>query len=132
MSKRCRAIGKTGKDRGNWRNWRPLPNYTMVDKLHHLACMIWPMALNIKNAEVERLATEIAHITGETKTEAIRKALVERKGQLRTHICEEDRRVRLLRFLERDVWPRVPRRVLGRRLTKKQREEILGYGSQGV
>lgn len=33
------------------------------------------MALNIKNREVERLAAEIAALTGESKTEAIRRAL---------------------------------------------------------
>ena len=30
------------------------------------------MALNLKNAEVERLAAEVARLTGESKTEAIR------------------------------------------------------------
>jgi antitoxin VapB len=89
------------------------------------------MALNIKNPEVERLAAEVAKITGESKTEAIRKALTERKSRLGSPVAE-DRRVKLLRFLERDVWPNVPQRVLGRRLTKKQREEILGYGPRGV
>ena len=33
------------------------------------------MALNLKNDEVERLATEVARLTGESKTEAIRQAL---------------------------------------------------------
>ena len=33
------------------------------------------MALNLKNEEVERLATEVARMTGESKTEAIRRAL---------------------------------------------------------
>ena len=90
------------------------------------------MALNIKNPEVERLATEIAKVTGETKTEVIRKALVERKGRLASQVIPVDRRAKLLRFLERDVWPKVPRRVLGRRLSKKDREDMLGYGSRGV
>jgi len=90
------------------------------------------MALNIKNHEVERLAEEVARATGESKTEAIRKALLERKGRLASQVVPEDRRARLRRFLEQDVWPRVPRRVLGRRLTKKQREDILGYGPRGV
>jgi antitoxin VapB len=90
------------------------------------------MALNIKNPEVERLADEVARATGESKTEAIRKALLERKGRLASHVVPEDRRARLRRFLERDVWPKVPRRILGRRLTKKQREDILGYGPRGV
>jgi antitoxin VapB len=90
------------------------------------------MRLNIRNAEVERLADEIARATGETKTEAIRKALLERKGRLASQAVPEDRRARLRRFLERDVWPKVPRRVLGRRMRKKHREDILGYGPRGV
>jgi hypothetical protein len=36
------------------------------------------MALNIKNVEVERLAEEFARFAGETKTEAVRRALEER------------------------------------------------------
>jgi antitoxin VapB len=39
------------------------------------------MALNIKNPEVERLATEVALLARETKTEAIRRALEERKAR---------------------------------------------------
>jgi hypothetical protein len=41
------------------------------------------MALNLKNAEVERLAAEVARLTGESKTEAIRRALYERKQRLK-------------------------------------------------
>src|SRR5215208_644444 len=40
------------------------------------------VALNIKNAEVERLAEEVARLTGESKTEAVRRALSERKQRL--------------------------------------------------
>jgi hypothetical protein len=36
------------------------------------------MGFNLKNPEVERLAAEIAAMMGETKTEAIRRALEER------------------------------------------------------
>lgn len=103
----------------------------MVDKLHlepHSAFM----ALNIKNTEVEQLAAEVADMTGETKTEAIRKALLERRGRLDSAQTVEERRKRLLRFLEREVWPKVPEKVLGRKVTKKEREEILGYGREGV
>ncbi len=39
--------------------------------------------LNIRNPEAERLATEVAELTGETKTEAVRKALEDRLVQLR-------------------------------------------------
>lgn len=36
------------------------------------------MALNIRNHETERLATELAALTGETKTRAVTEALKER------------------------------------------------------
>ncbi len=90
------------------------------------------MALNIKNSEVESLASEIAAATGETKTEAIRKALIERKVRLGSRVIPADRRGRLLRYLERDVWPKAPPRVLGRKLSKKDREDLLGYGPRGI
>ena len=41
------------------------------------------MALNLKNADVERLAAEVSRLTGESKTEAIRKALEERRRRLK-------------------------------------------------
>ncbi len=90
------------------------------------------MALNIKNHQVERLAAEVSELTGETKTEAIRKALEERRGRLAMRVLRKDRRADILRFLERDVWPLVPRGQAGRRLTRKEEDEILGYGRGGV
>ncbi|MSO83388.1 MAG: PSK operon transcription factor, partial [Acidobacteria bacterium] len=41
------------------------------------------MALNLKNPEVERLAAEVARLTGESKTEAIRRSLEERRQRLK-------------------------------------------------
>lgn len=41
------------------------------------------MALNIRNPETERLANELARETGETKTEAVTKALRDRLARLR-------------------------------------------------
>lgn len=41
------------------------------------------MALNIRNEETERLATALAKLTGETKTEAVRKALKDRLVRVR-------------------------------------------------
>ena len=49
------------------------------------------MALNIKNALVESLATEITEMTGESKTEAIRRALEERKQRLSFQVVHENR-----------------------------------------
>lgn len=40
------------------------------------------MALNIKDPEAERLVSEIAALTGESKTGAVRQALTERKQRL--------------------------------------------------
>ena len=90
------------------------------------------MALNLKNAEVERLVDEIARLTGETKTEAVRKALEERSSRLAYRVAAADRGARLRRFLEQEVWPLVPEDVRGTRLTRTQEEAILGYGEQGV
>lgn len=89
------------------------------------------MALNLKNPEVERLAAEVARLTGESKTEAIRRALDERRRRL-TRTSAGERRKRLLRFLETRVWPTVPKSQLGRRLTRREEDEILGYGAEGV
>ena len=90
------------------------------------------MALNIKDPETERLAAEVATLAGESKTRAVKVALQERKLRLAVRATRRDRGAELLRFLEEEVWPQVPRAVRGRRLTKKEREAILGYGTRGV
>ena len=90
------------------------------------------MALNIKNDEVERLAAEIARLTGESKTEAIRRALAERRQRLAYRVNPTDRQTRALRFLEHEVWPRIPADQLGRRLSRDEEDEILGYGPEGT
>ena len=89
------------------------------------------MALNLKNAEVERLAAEVARLTGETKTEAIRRSLEERRRRLKG-LAGTGRRARVLRHLESKVWPKVPKRQLGRRLSRDEEDAILGYGPDGV
>ncbi len=90
------------------------------------------MALNIKNSEVERLAAEVARLTGETKTEAVRRALVERRQRLAHRIDTADRATRQRRFLEREVWPLVPDSECGRRLTVEEEDTILGFGPDGA
>ncbi len=84
------------------------------------------MALNLKNEEVERLAAEVATLTGETKTEAIRKALEERRERLSYRIAGADRATMLAALLEVEVWPLIPRGQLGKAPTRKERAEILG------
>ena len=90
------------------------------------------MPLNIKNDEVERLAAEVAKLTGQSKTEAIRQALLARRAQLGVKDPRAVRARRLALFLERRVWPQVPAVVSRRPLTKREREKILGYGPEGV
>jgi antitoxin VapB len=90
------------------------------------------VALNIRDDEVERLATEVARITGESKTEAIRKALAERRQRLAHRVKSADGQTRALRFLDQEVWPRIPADQLGRRLSKDQEDEVLGYGPEGT
>jgi antitoxin VapB len=87
--------------------------------------------LNLKNPEVERLAAEVSDMTGESKTEAIRRALEERRRRLRGADLGV-RRERLLRFLRTRVWKVVPKDALGRRLSRAEEDAILGYGPEGV
>ena len=88
------------------------------------------MALNLKNAEVERLAAEIARMTGESKTEAVRRALEERRQRLTYRVQTGGGRGR--RFLAEDVWPEVPDGEVGRNLTRDEEDAILGYGRAGA
>ena len=89
------------------------------------------MALNIKNPEVERLAAEVAQLAHETKTEAIRKALEERRSRLAVHPSPEERLQSITEYLEREVWPYIKPEFRGKTMTKQEREEILGIGPHG-
>jgi antitoxin VapB len=89
------------------------------------------MALNIKDPETVRLAAEVAALTGETKTRAVRTALQERRARLQASEAPEARAARLHRFLEDEVWPLIPPDVRGVPISKAEREEILGIGPEG-
>jgi len=88
--------------------------------------------MNIKNEKVERLAEELATITGESKTVVILRALEERRERVANATPKRRRMAQALDFLEREIWPTVPPKLLGRRMTKKEREQILGYRRSGV
>jgi antitoxin VapB len=90
------------------------------------------MALNIKDPQTERLASEVAALAGETKTRAVRVALEQRKEQLLLRRAPARRSDNLRRFLEDEAWPQIPKDVLGSRLSRAEREAILGYGPAGV
>ncbi len=82
------------------------------------------MALNIRNPEAERLAETLARLAGETKTEAVTKALRDRLARLR--------RERAGRRLADELdeiglhCSRLPVR------DTRSPEEILGYDENGV
>lgn len=90
------------------------------------------MALNVKDEEAVRLAGEVAALTGESKTRAIRVALQERLRHLqREHETPEQRKQRLLSFLENEIWPQIPEERRNKPLTKVEEERILGIGEHG-
>jgi antitoxin VapB len=90
------------------------------------------MALNIKSPEVEELVAEVAAMTGENKTEAVRRALAERRDRLALQAVHRERGGSFLTYLEEEVWPKAPPGQLGRRLSREEDNEILGYGPEGV
>jgi antitoxin VapB len=91
------------------------------------------MALNIKDTETEKLAEEVAEMTGETKTGAVREALREKKERLELRSGnKEERRQKLRKYLETEIWPHIPEEVLDREpMSKEEIEEILGLGPEG-
>ena len=94
----------------------------------------YTMALNIKNPEAERLAAEVAGLAGESKTEAIRVALSERKEKLLLSRGAASKRERIEAVLRNRIWiwPQVDPKLLGRPILKAEREGILGYGPDGI
>ena len=85
------------------------------------------VALSIKNTEVERLVAGVVALTGESKTEAVRQALKERRARLAFREQAENRPARIRRVLEGEIWPAVPADVLGTTISRQEEEQILGY-----
>jgi len=90
------------------------------------------VALTIKNAEVERLATEVARLTGESKTQAIRVALEERRRRLSTGVDPAARKAELLRFMEEEIWSLVPPELRGQPHDSARDDAIIGYDADGL
>lgn len=82
------------------------------------------MALNIRNAEAERLAEEVASRTGETKTQAVITALQERL----VRVNRARRRTRLA-----DELAEIAGQCAGLPVRDaRSAEAILGYGDDGL
>jgi hypothetical protein len=76
------------------------------------------MALNIKARE--------------TKTEAIRRALEERKSRLALRVGRRTKSLeKMADFLQREIWSKIPPDVLGKPISKQERKGILGLGPDG-
>lgn len=65
------------------------------------------VALNIKDRETERLAAEVAALAGESKTQAVKIALQERRARLAVQGGARNRHANFVRFLETEAWPRL-------------------------
>jgi antitoxin VapB len=91
------------------------------------------MALRIEDRETEALVTEITELTGESETDALRAAARERLDRLSSQPARRKRSLEEIReWLETEVWPNIPEELRGRGISKAEREEILGYGPDGV
>ncbi len=82
------------------------------------------MALNIRNPDTERLASELARLTGETKTEAVTRAVRDR--------LERVKRLRRKRSLAEEL------QAIGKQcaalpvLDARSPDELLGYDEHGL
>lgn len=82
------------------------------------------MALNIRNDEAERLAAALAKLTGETKTEAVTKALRDRLARVRRERTGRRLADELNAIAQR--CSRLPVR------DARTADEILGYDKDGL
>jgi antitoxin VapB len=82
------------------------------------------MALNIKDAEADRLIRELVAVTGESITEAARKSFAERLQRVRRRDVTTADRARVREIIERGR-----RRQVAQALSE---DEILGYDVNGL
>ncbi len=80
------------------------------------------MGLNIKNLEVERLASEVAALTGESKTEAIRRALLDRKESLQKTVRLRTEGIQ--EWLKQSIWPSTKPEFQGKPVSKAEMDAL--------
>lgn len=84
------------------------------------------MALSLKDPETDRLAREVARLTGESLTEAVRKALAERLQR------ERLRRARPAKTLTEELNEIALRCASRPELDSRSADEIIGYDENGM
>jgi len=90
------------------------------------------MGIDFEDAEMQRLATEVAKLTGVTETAAAREALREKRERLESKPRRQTKYPTMREWMEKEIWPHVPPEELGKPpLTKAEVEEILGIGPEG-
>lgn len=82
------------------------------------------MPLNIRNKQTEQLATALAKLTGETKTEAVTQALRER--------LERTRRTRTKHRLSDEIAKIAVRCAAHPVLDARHADDIIGYDQHGI
>jgi antitoxin VapB len=99
------------------------------------------VALNIKDKETEALVNQIASLTGETTTDAVRRAAKERLERLERERARPGERPvndprrdaeTFRRFLDTEIRSQLSGKWRGKKIPKALREEWLGYGPDGV
>jgi antitoxin VapB len=94
---------------------------------HHFS-----VALTIKDQDTARLGADVAELAHETKTQAVKIALEERRAHLVGRRVRSGRGDRLRRFLVDEAWPQLAPDALGTPPSKADREDILGHGPEGL
>lgn len=86
------------------------------------------MPIQIKNPAVKRLADKLASLTGESPTEAIRKALEEKMVRLSKRSMLRARSAELARTLGSEFCSSMPAACPTNVLTPAEVQELLAYG----
>ena len=79
--------------------------------------------VNLKSDRVASLLEQLTQRTGETKVDAVSRALEERLQELKA----KDRSAWTLTWLETAVWPNLSEAQRGHAPTKEEQEELLGF-----
>jgi hypothetical protein len=76
---------------------------------------------NVKSDRVATLLDRLTDATGESRVEALERALEERL----VHVRRRDRTARLRTWLETEVWPTLPEGARGRAPDETEQDELL-------